>query len=287
MRFSQRVGASAVPKVIQIESMDLDLRNSLWNEMFMQFNPASGLWAKAAAALGQYLYKVRIDQIPELDGLALEWISRRFFDSPWHEVYDTVEFLVANVDSICRPEPAYRSFYRLQQAALLARVNGVLERELSGYRFINGVLAPISDPAEILAIEQASQVVAKTGLHGAHEHIATALSLLGKKPQPDYRNSIKESISAVESVVKAVTQNDGNGVAEAVDQLATKTEIHGALKAAIKQLYGYSSDSEGIRHAILDQPNVGYDEAKFMLVACAAFVNFLVSKASDAGLLHS
>lgn len=75
------------------------------------------------------------------------------------------------------------------------------------------------------------------------------------------------------------------GVADAVDALAAKTEIHGALKTAIKQLYGYTSDAEGVRHAIMSQTDVGFDEAKFMLVACAAFVNFFVSKASRAGLL--
>jgi hypothetical protein len=36
---------------------------------------------------------------------------------------------------------------------------------------------------------------------------------------------------------------------------------------------------------ILDEPTVGYDEAKFMLVSCAAFAHFLTSKAEAAGLL--
>ncbi len=167
----------------------------------------------------------------------------------------------------------------------MAVTNGILERELSGYRFVQGVLVPISDPAEVLAIEQASQAAAKAGLQGAHEHIATALGLLGRKPTPDFRNSIKESISAVEAVVNSVSGGKAAGVADAVDALAAKAEIHGALKAAIKQLYGYTSDADGIRHAIMEQANVGFDEAKFMLVACAAFVNFFVSKASKAGLL--
>lgn len=43
---------------------------------------------------------------------------------------------------------------------------------------------------------------------------------------------------------------------------------------------------DGIRHAILEEPNVGFHEAKFMLVACSAFVNFLISKAEAASLLR-
>ena len=71
-----------------------------------------------------------------------------------------------------------------------------------------------------------------------------------------------------------------------MEELAKHTEVHGALKAALKQLYGYTSDADGIRHAILDQARVGFDEAKFMLVVCAAFVNFMIGKAQAAGLLR-
>jgi len=71
----------------------------------------------------------------------------------------------------------------------------------------------------------------------------------------------------------------------ALDAISNRAEIHGALKAGLKRLYGYSSDEDGIRHAILDQPNVGFTEAKFMLVSCSAFVNYLIAKAESAGLL--
>ena len=42
-----------------------------------------------------------------------------------------------------------------------------------------------------------------------------------------------------------------------------------------------------IRHALLEASvPVGFDEAKFMIVACSAFVHFLVTKADTAGLLN-
>jgi hypothetical protein len=67
--------------------------------------------------------------------------------------------------------------------------------------------------------------------------------------------------------------------------LSKKTELHGALKSAFNKLYGYTSDEDGIRHAILEEKEVGFDEAKYMIVACSAFVNFLISKAAATGLL--
>ena len=131
------------------------------------------------------------------------------------------------------------------------------------------------------AIEKTSRI----GLDGAHHHLQTALSLLAKKPEPDYRNSIKESISAVESVARVLGKESSKGLSDALDELSKKANIHGALRAGFNSLYGYTSDKDGIRHALLDEPSVGFDDAKYMVVSCSAFVNYLISKAETAGLL--
>lgn len=60
--------------------------------------------------------------------------------------------------------------------------------------------------------------------------------------------------------------------------------MHPALKGAFEKLYGYTSSAKGIRHALLDEPNLGFEDAKFMLVSCSAFVNYLKSKAAKAGI---
>ena len=54
--------------------------------------------------------------------------------------------------------------------------------------------------------------------------------------------------------------------------------VHGALKTAFLKLYGYTSDEGGIRHALSEQSTVGQEDARFMLVACSAFVNYLAVK---------
>ena len=44
-------------------------------------------------------------------------------------------------------------------------------------------------------------------------------------------------------------------------------------------LFGYTSDEGGIRHAEgLFVSEVSFEEAKFMLVSCSAFVNYLISE---------
>ncbi len=60
--------------------------------------------------------------------------------------------------------------------------------------------------------------------------------------------------------------------------------VHPALREAFKKLYGYTSDAGGIRHALLDESNLDFEDAKFMLVSCSAFVNYLRAKAIKAGI---
>ena len=59
-------------------------------------------------------------------------------------------------------------------------------------------------------------------------------------------------------------------------------EIHGALKSAFEKLYGYTSDANGIRHAgDLGGASSTFEEAKFMLVSCCAFINYLIAVNAD------
>ena len=176
-------------------------------------------------------------------------------------------------------------FHKIRTDELQRLFNRIFETELSGYRFIDGVITPISDKVEVTEIDDAINNTAMYGLSGARIHIRSSIELLGKKPDPDYRNSIKESISAVESVVKIISESSTSGLDGALEELSKRTDLHGALKAGFKNLYGYSSDEDGIRHAILEQPNVGFIEAKYMIVSCSAFVNYLISKASLLGML--
>jgi len=113
-----------------------------------------------------------------------------------------------------------------------------------------------------------------------------ALDLFADRESPDYRNSIKESILAVEAICQLITDNPKATLGDALKEIAkkTKVDLHGALKDAFGSLYGYTSDAEGIRHALLDEPNLCFEDAKFMLVSCSAFINYLIAKSSKAGI---
>lgn len=132
-------------------------------------------------------------------------------------------------------------------------------------------------------------------LTSAEKHINAALILFSKRPDPDYRNAIKESISAIESVAKLMNHSKKDekdkkvknlGLQDALNELRKEIKIHPALYDSFVKLYGYASNSDGIRHDMIEDSDAGFDEAKFMIVSCSAFSTYLLTKAGKANLLN-
>jgi hypothetical protein len=290
VKFSERTGIVESPKTIQVDSMNDELRNSLWNLLCTLYEQnRKHYWRMVAKHVAEFFRKSPVDEVPIQNYECMRWLKLYFYKLEWYEVYDLIEFIVNNHAIMTRESPGYEVSGRhdVKKADLLIILNQLFERELSGYRFISDLLSPIADKLEVEEIETAINLSEKLDLLGVREHIRTALELLGKKPEPDYRNAIKEAISSVESIVKLISGSNSQGIDGALDKLAQKTDIHGGLMSGFKKLYGYSSNENGIRHAILEQPSIGFAEAKYMIVSCSAFVNYLIEKADEAGLLHN
>jgi hypothetical protein len=108
---------------------------------------------------------------------------------------------------------------------------------------------------------------------------------LADAKKPDYRNSMKEAISAVEALCKIIAKKDKANLGPALDAVTAKVKLYPKLLEGFKALYGYTSDEHGIRHALKDDGTPEAEDAKFMLVTCSAFVNYLIEKARKNALL--
>jgi hypothetical protein len=255
--------------------MDTDLRIALWNVLEVFFwHERRGKWLSGsskniAAPIWASYFKVPIDTIPGDWSSVIGDIRDYFFEAPWHDVYDFIEFMA-------RVDPALTNGFR-------RACNDVLERHMSAYRFVEGRITEITSEAEIAEIEGALSAAAGT-LPGVQTHLRAALEHLSDRATPDYRNSIKESISAVESAANAVAGTTGETLGSILRQLKPTLGLHPALEGAFSKMYGDTSDAQGIRHALLEEPSLSAEDAKFMLVSCSAFVNYLIAKAAKAGI---
>lgn len=154
--------------------------------------------------------------------------------------------------------------------------NDLFEREYVGYRFVTGKIVPITDKIEMQEIEEACQ----TPFEGARIQLQKALGFLSDREHPDYKNCVKESVCAVESICKIIIGDDSATLGKALKKLENcGLELHHALREGISSLYGYASDKGGIRHSEGEtESTVTFEEAKFMMVTCSAIVNYLVAE---------
>ena len=277
MSFSQRMGLKPVRDVLQIEDMDRPLRNALWDCLHIciweKFENRVDWSTVEHSNLKSFVYllwhrhfNLPIDSAPSRMSGVVEQVREHFFKCPWNECYDLIEFSATFAT-------------RDMSAELIKMVNLVLERHMSGYRFVEKQITPITSEQEIRSIETA---ISDSSINaGARAHFRSALDKLSDRQSPDHRNSIKESICAIESVCQQLTGDPSASLGQALKPLEDRNLIHPALKSALTKLYGYTSDSDGIRHAMLEEPNVSFVDSKFMLVACTAFANYLIHKSAQ------
>jgi hypothetical protein len=113
---------------------------------------------------------------------------------------------------------------------------------------------------------------------GVSLQLKRAVQLYSDRKNTDYWNSIKESISAVESMAKIITSNDKATLVDALRTLERGGKLHTALKDGFIKLYAYTSDEDGIRHAMMQEPNLSEADAPYFLLSCTSFVNYLKSQ---------
>jgi hypothetical protein len=278
--FSQRKGLKPVKSVMQVESMDDELRNGLWNALSLHYwdliKPLDYGYLLSGypnmnilfRLLWIYYFKKTLDSLDNYWPKTYEKLRQYFFSCQWNEVYDFIEFVAKSYPN----EPANRKFKDY--------CNSILELELSAYRFVGPEMTRITSEEEIAEIEKAL----KAPLRPVTDHLKRALDLFADRKSPDYRNSIKESISAVEAICQLISGDAKAPLGQTLKVIKDKVGLHPALEKAFSCLYGYTSDAEGIRHALLEEPTLNFEDAKFMLVSCSAFINYLITKSSKAGI---
>ena len=267
--FSERYGYIKVDNALQIEGISYALKNVLGSYLYKQYQLLDRIDRPSMAfmeCLFMYYLKMHITQI-EYSVIKRQSQFQNIYNKlDWHQIYTFVEFF----------------YFYYQKNNLTEKcesytdsINDILERERSGYRLIDGKIVPITDENEISSIKEA---IEENLLDTARTHIQEALQKLSDREHPDYRNSIKESISAVEAVCRNIAKE--KTLDDALPKLKNKgIIIPKMLEEGMKKMYCFTNGRDGIRHALMKEDIVvDFEEAKYMLVVCSAFVNYLKAK---------
>ncbi len=300
LTFSQAQGHEEIPGPLNLGELPQETRTQIWNvfyESLDQFvrrdfagypyiiTPWQDMmsavhrdyfcfplheWSAHQEKAASQFCQIRLDERARHgEGQYLGQIASKIHDhietQPFNKVFDLIQFVMRHpecptefVDSMKETFASSRLAYIIDDSPL-------------------PTILPATTQEEKDALLESLQTLRGAGLNGGAEHLRKASESIN---QGDWADSIRESIHAVESVARIIDPNASRTLKPALLSIEKHGELHPALKDAFIKLYGYASDEQGIRHALLngDGPDVGMDEAIFMLGACASFASYLWRK---------
>lgn len=270
--FSNRNGYK---NALELEKCSQTLINKIYSFFYKEeYTPFNTLYSEN--------YTTGIEEMMILMGLTYEFPDNRITkqnnsnklasylknNSEWYIIYDFIELYIEYLEKDLE-----------KQKRIITNFNKILESEVSAYRIVEKKVVPINNNMELKELTEATT----TPFEAVNIHLNKALSFYSDRKLPDYENSIKESISAVEALCCIITGENGRNstLGKTIKKLKEKgIHIHGSMETAYLNLYGYTSDEDGIRHGGINFSNAPSEDAKYMLISCSAFINYLIEKIS-------
>jgi len=234
MPFSQRNGLAPLPVSPSIGTISPDLRADLLNALMFAYpgrhaddemerrcsDLALDVWA-------HFLHEPINDPPRVISGSrctvlfdrVLDAATRRFEGMPDWWLCDLLEFVASNPHA------------RYARALLHEQVNQALERNFAAVRIVDGLITPITDEQQRKEIEIAIQ----TPLVGVQTQLHNALALLSDHDDPKYSDSIKNSISAVETLCRKITGKNKATLGQALKRVKDAgVQLHPSLERAFE-----------------------------------------------------
>ncbi len=274
MKFSERYGYLKPSEVIIREQITPEIQNAIctcYDDLSKEMNYFEGdgkEYARLEENIWCYFLNNRKNDFWLSGGYRI--VSTRFIgdsNKQWYEKLDLIEMTINYFFN--------KHIYIRILGNFISNINAEFERLNFGYRIVENQVVEITSEQEIKTIETAIE----SNKENVKLHLNNALKLYAQRPNADYRNSIKESITAVEAFTREITGDKGLNLAK---MESAGIKIPPVLRKSFEILYGYTNDpTTGIRHALMDETAEyvpGAEEALFMLVSCSAFINYLNSK---------
>ena len=277
LTFSQAQGYEGLPGPFKLGDLPSAARTRIWNvfHSFMiqtlQYHDDFG-----QTDLGEdwfdilYDKHVAFDVLPfdEMDyqlGDKLHSIRKSIDTLPFNKAFDLIQFVLRH------PSCPDGFIDDIKEEFALSRL---------AYTIDDGpppTIIPSVTAEEGNTILESMQTLRDAGFRGSAEHLRKAAECINGG---EWAEGVRESIHAVESVARQLDPQASTTLEPALKSLEGSGTLHPARKSAFTKLYGYTSNEQGIRHALLEQDsaNVGMDEAVFMLGACASFSSYLWRK---------
>lgn len=270
LSFSQAQGYEELPRRLEVGELPEPARVHIWNVFYAHLAKSyrTGLdkdWEDIFREV--HLWHDNRPLI-EWDGRfeeVCDLVESRILGEPFNKVFDFVQFVMQRTECPKSFIESMSTVFELCGLAYTITTEGV------------PTIVPAVTEAEGAAIVRSLYELRSAELGGSVTHLEKSALYLNKG---DWAGSVRESIHAVESVARLVVPNNADTLSQALNSSIWGATLHPNFVEALKNLYWYTSDEQGVRHALLEREvaSVGKDEAIFMLGACASFASYLWRK---------
>lgn len=93
----------------------------------------------------------------------------------------------------------------------------------------------------------------------------------------DLANAAKEAICAVEGLARIITRAHSEMLGELIKELKKAHKVNPAMAKTLEGLWGFTSNSPGVRHGGATPATIGESEVHYVLDSSAAAIRFLLT----------
>ncbi|MCD2443071.1 hypothetical protein LQ757_12380 [Agromyces sp. SYSU K20354] len=165
------------------------------------------------------------------------------------------------------------------------KVNEVFARARVAYEMVNGHLQRLDETGaefDVAGDERDALEVMIGRYRPAREEYLRAVQALDAFPVRP-KDAIRESVNALEAVLKIITGRDSVSLGDAASDLVRdSTPWRNALGASLKSLYGYVSKVPGARHSQYIDAEVTTAEAALVVRICGAAIVYFIDQHGNA-----
>jgi hypothetical protein len=267
--FSKRLNLRPTPEGLVYENVPETARIGLYQLFEKYFGKEVTITKRPLAIYQEICIGLRIaHKRYQYDYYASVEIENIINICEWWQFYDICEVLWVNLYS-----DHGRAHLEYSQD-----LNVMLKEEHLGYQLREARIEKVSSDFIDAKIQEARYLLKEPEFKGADQLFEKAIRSLNIRPTPDVENSIKDSVSAIESIGRIIIGDEKPLLDNIVKELAEKGVIPKPLDQVIQKLYAYRGNEPAIAHGAPTPSKVTIYEAEFVLALSAASIIYLIGK---------
>ena len=207
----------------------------------------------------------------------------------WAKAYDFCERLHGHLPKDVGYEDNYGNYTLqiskgdIQEYTALELQRLFLEEGLA-YEFADGAVRRRGRKHTVELVSKAQVVLADTRLQNARKHFDKALQFFRHPTRPDYENSVKEAVCAVEAAGKALfPMAKAATLGDLAKWLASTDEVSvpKAICQTIVGVYAFRSGGDGVGHGGATGGKATLEVSEYIVAVCASQIIYFIDLANS------